>query len=210
MTYGGVSKPSTRQPGLLVDVERQRPARVLHPLAAQPALGAREERARDLLVVDGVEEAEEARSRRRSARGARDRSCAVNRPTHQPFAVGAEDGALAVLEERVLLRVEAVLQLHVERADVGGVVPVDVVDDVEEVVDAASHRNLPDVDHGAEDGYHDPGLWGSSSSGRRSSSRSVAQGPSRRRRADRRRSRSERPAGTGGQGRGLNLRSKLV
>ncbi len=45
---------------LLVDGERHRPAEPLHPAALDPGLGLGEQRAGDLGVVDGVEEAEHA------------------------------------------------------------------------------------------------------------------------------------------------------
>ena len=145
-TPAASSKPSTRQPDLLVDRERERAARALHPLAAKPALGAREELARDLGVVDGVEEAEEARVvvvalevLAIDLRGDATDALAV--------AVRGEDGALGVLEEGVLLRVEPILQVHVERADVVRIVLVDVVDDVQEVLERPPHRGLANLDH---------------------------------------------------------------
>ena len=135
--YGGVSKPSTRQPSLLVDVERQRPAGASScPCRAASSRRARGARARP--------------PRRRSCRGSRrsrsrrrtcSRCIAVDLRGDAPDApavpVRAEDGALAVLEERVLLRAQPVLELHVERAHVRAVAPVDVVDDVQKVVDPA-------------------------------------------------------------------------
>ncbi len=160
MMYGGVSKPSTRQPDLLVDVERERPARALHPLAAEPALGAREERARDLLVVDGVEEAEEAGVVVVPSRCSRS-ICAVTRPTHQPLRYaqkivpspcskkGFFFGFRRSFSSMSSGRTYAGRPGRCSRRRSGS-------------RRSAAHRNLPDVHHGAEDGYHDPGLSGSS------------------------------------------------
>jgi hypothetical protein len=53
-----------------------------------------------------------------------------------------------VLEERVLLRVEAILEVLIERANVRGVAVVDAIDHTEEVLQVASERNLPNVDRG--------------------------------------------------------------
>ena len=147
MTTGGSSKPSTRQPISSLIEASIGPRTLLHPAGLEPRLGLGEERARDLGVVDGVEEAEEAgvvlvalEVLAVDLRGDAADALAV--------LVRDEDGALGVLEERVLLRVEPILQVHVERADVVRVVPVDAVDDVR-----GSRRGrrpigrLPDLHH---------------------------------------------------------------
>ncbi len=126
----------------LVHVEREGPAGALHPLALQPAARPVEELARDLFVVDGIEEAEET-----SVVAVSLEVLAVDlrrRPPHARAApVGTEHRPLAVLEERILARIELVLEQQVERPDVDRVLLVDAIDDVEEVAERAGHGHLP-------------------------------------------------------------------
>src|SRR5262249_10920799 len=98
---------------LLVDVERQRPAHALDAALLEPRARAVDEGATDLVVVDRVEEAEEARVvlphlevLAVDLRGAA--------PDEPPVLPRGGDGDLRAVEERVLLRVEAIPELHVE------------------------------------------------------------------------------------------------
>src|SRR5262245_52182257 len=102
----------------------------------------------DLGIVDGVEEAEEA--------GAVLVTCEVfavdlrgDSADALAIAVGGEDDAFGMLEERVLLRAESLLQLEVERADVARVVSVDDIDDVQKVAELSPHRGLANGEHEA-------------------------------------------------------------
>ncbi len=64
-----------------------------------------------------------------------------------------EDGALGVLEEGVLLRVEALLDVQIDGTDVVGIAFEDPIDHPEEVTKlrpTGPHRALPDVHHAPE------------------------------------------------------------
>ena len=67
---------------------------------------------------------------------------AVDRRRDAPDAlavlVGGEERPFAVREERVLLRVEAILEVLIERANVRGVAVVDAIDHTEEVAERGS------------------------------------------------------------------------
>src|SRR5262249_16376385 len=104
--------------------------------------------ARDLVVVDRVEEAPEARrvvvpvevtaiDLRRDA------------PHARAVLVSRKEDPFGVLEERIFLGVQPVLELLVERANVRRIAGEDGVADVEELADLAAHRRLADFDHWA-------------------------------------------------------------
>jgi hypothetical protein len=104
---------------LLVDVEAIRAADPLHAALFDPRFGPREELAREVGVVDGVEEAEEA-GVVLVAREVLAIDLGGDAPDGLAAPVRDPAGALGVLEERVLLRVEAIRDVEVEGADVVG------------------------------------------------------------------------------------------
>jgi hypothetical protein len=111
---------------LFVDVERQRTAHPLHAPSPEPARGGVDEGPADGLVVDRVEEAEEAGLVVPHAQVlAIDlRRAAADEPAISP---GGEERHVGALEERVLPRVEPLAELEVEGRDPRRVVPEDDV-----------------------------------------------------------------------------------
>ncbi len=133
---------------LLPDVEGEGPAHALHVPRREPPLGRIEQGVRHLRVVDRVEEAEEAGvvlvdAQVLAVDGRRDAA-------HEPaVAPRREDRALAVLEERVLLRVQPCADVHFERRHEAGVAAKDLVTDLDEVGHVGADGVLADVDgHG--------------------------------------------------------------
>src|SRR5690606_23912832 len=103
-------------------------------LLAEPALGRTEEGLRDGVVLDGLEEAEEAVAVvvLRKVRAVDDGGDAAGDLAALAAALGQEELHPAVLEERVLLRIQDLELVHPQRRDeeeVVGVVPVDEVDE---------------------------------------------------------------------------------
>ena len=131
---------------LFVDGEGHRTASGLHALLLQPGLRFIKERLGDARVVDRVQEAEESHivlvmGEVLAINLSRDTAHAL------PVLVGGEHHALGVLEERVFLRIEAILDVHVERTNVARVIAVDDIDDIQEVLDVSAHRRLANLRH---------------------------------------------------------------
>ena len=141
---------------LFVHVGRHRTACARDAAARQPLFGSGQERPRDLHVVDGVEKAPEAGRVLVAIQ-----VLAIDRRRYAPDALAVsvrrEDRALGVREEGVLLRVEPVLQVLVERTDVGRIPGVDAVDDAEKVLEVPARMGAL-ADFANFDGTHGEGV----------------------------------------------------